>query len=86
MSDADDATFPVKIVFRGLFLASREEQEIDVYLPDASSPAATIKNEKDPVRQALLAGLQPLREHQAALQMVRAGRKRNKEGWERGSA
>lgn len=68
MSDASDATFPVKIVFRGLFLASREEQEIDVYLPDASSPAATIKNEKDPVRQALLAGLQPLREHQAAIE------------------
>jgi hypothetical protein len=68
VSDASDATFPVKIVFRGLFLASREEDRIDVFLPDASSPGAAIKAETDDQRRALLEGLQPLREHQAAVE------------------
>lgn len=69
MSENTDATFPVKIVFRGLFLAARGEREINIYLPDATSPAAAIENETNPVRQALLAGLQPLREHQAAIEL-----------------
>jgi len=68
VSDSADGTFPVKIVFRGLFLASREEDHIDVYLPDASAPGAAIKAETDPQRRALLEGLQPLREHQAAVE------------------
>jgi hypothetical protein len=68
VSDAVDGTFPVKIVFRGLFLASREEDHIDVFLPDASSPGAAIKAETDPKRRALLEALQPLREHQAVVE------------------
>jgi len=68
VSDASDVTFPVKIVFRGLFLASREEDHIDVFLPDASAPAAAIKAETNGQRRALLEGLQPLREHQAAVE------------------
>jgi len=71
VSESTDAMFPVKIVFRGLFLASIPEDEkdhIDVFLPDATSPGAIIKAETNAARQALLAGLQPLREHHAVIE------------------
>lgn len=64
--DANDL-FTVKIVFRGLFVASIERFSVDVLLPDASAPDEAIEKEKDP-RQTLLRSLRPLREHQVAVE------------------
>jgi hypothetical protein len=67
MSEVVPQRYAVKIVFRGLFVASLEASHIDVLLPDAALPAAAIAMATEPLR-TLLRSLQPFREHYAALE------------------
>lgn len=67
MSECSEDRYTVKIVFRGLFVASVEQTRIDVLLPDASMPSRVLTGEPDPLR-TLMSALQPFREHRAALE------------------